>query len=108
MHHHLVVEPAEDNQVFLIRLATLGPRLEMMDLETVTGVTAIGATHVVVVGEQGPPQRWWRGALLAAVVEEPSVTGPGQHLGVGVAEDRLQRLSADSRSGFEHDTSLTV
>lgn len=51
MHNHLVMEPAEDHEVFLIGLATLGPGDEMMDLETTTRVAPVGAAHVVVVGE---------------------------------------------------------
>ena len=51
VNDYLVMEPAENDEIFLICLASSRPGDEMMDLETTTRVAPVGAAHVVVVGE---------------------------------------------------------
>ena len=44
VYDDVMVEPAQDDQLGLVGPAALGPRGEMVDLETVSALTAVGGT----------------------------------------------------------------
>ena len=79
-----------------------------MNLQPATRGASVGPAHVVVFGQQRPLQRRRCGALSPAVVHEPAVLAPGDDLGVCIAQDRLQRLPADSWARFEDNACLAV
>ena len=70
VHDYLMVEPAHDYQLLLVGVSALGPRSEMMDLETTLATAAVGATGVVVVVEQRPSQGRRGSALPPAEMED--------------------------------------
>lgn len=46
VHDYLMVEPAKDYQLLLVGFSALGPRSEVMDLETTLASAAVGAAGV--------------------------------------------------------------
>jgi hypothetical protein len=51
--YHLMVVPAEEDQVLEVGPATLGPGDPVMGLEPVSGVAAVGGTDTPILVEEG-------------------------------------------------------
>ena len=103
-----MVEPAKGDQIFRVGGSASTPGDDVMDLETVTTVTAVGAATVSVAVEDGPTQCWWDGPGLAAISHWGPVLVSGGDLGDRIAENRFQSSPADPWSGFQYHSCLTV
>jgi hypothetical protein len=53
MDHHLMMEPAESDQILRICRSTLGPGFEMVNLESVSAIAAVADASVAVAMEDG-------------------------------------------------------
>jgi hypothetical protein len=74
--------------------------VEMMDLEAVSALTAVGGAGVAVSFDDGPAEFGVYGPLASPVDHGGAVFGSGGDFYDGVAEESLEGLSADFRSCF--------
>jgi len=79
-----------------------------MHLETMSRVTSVCAATVLVFRHQGSSHGRRRSPVSPPIVHVTPVFGAGDHFRVGIAEDSLQSLSSDPRSGLQSHASLAV
>ncbi len=69
---------------------------------------AVGGAEVAIAIENGAPQGGWDGPGATSVAHGCAVLGADGDLGDCVAEDRLQGIPADTRTGFQSDPGLAA
>lgn len=105
---HVVVEPAEDDQLALVGSTTFRPWGEMVDLESSAAGAAVGSAGESDLGKQCPLESRRCRALSAAVVHIPAVFTACDDLCFGITEEGLQSLLTHTWPGFEHYTRFTI
>lgn len=105
---YLMVVPADEDHVFLVGRSAFSPRGEMVRFQPLSAVTSVHGAAVPVLAEQRPFLRRRDRALFSTVVEVPTVSGPGDDFGGGVAENCLERLTASVEARLEHHTRFGV
>ncbi len=106
--HHVMMEPAKRNHVVWVGRAAFGPGDDVMRLDSIAGLAAIGSTDIAVPEQDCPTQRSGSDSKFAAVRHQPAVLGVSNYLGGRVAEDCGQGVGTHPRTGFEHYSCLAV
>jgi hypothetical protein len=104
----LVVEPAERDQIRGVGTSTFRPGHQVMDLEPVSAIAAVGSAHNAVAVDDGPAQGGRNGARLPPVSHRGAVFGAASHFCDRITEDRFQSLPADPGPSFQDDTGPPV
>jgi len=103
-----MVKPTQDDQVVLIGAASLAPRDQMVNLESIAAVTAVSPAHVSVFGHQRSFQRRWCGPPPPSVVHQAAIRRPGDYLCLRVAQDRFEGLATGADTRIQDDSRLPV
>ena len=105
---NVVVEPTQGGEVLSISGTALRPRGDVVWLEPVPAHAASDGADSAVAGEDESAQSGWDGAASSSHVDRCAVSGSPGYFDDPVAQDRFDRVSSDSGSGFDHRSGFTV
>jgi hypothetical protein len=85
----LMMEPAERYQIVGVGLSAFRPGDDVVDLEPVSALAAVGGAGVPVLVDDGPSQGGWDGPLSSPVDQGWSRLRSGGDFDACIAEDGL-------------------